>query len=117
MPNVWGQIIQIYPASFTSPIEIAQINIKEKIEKHDVFILLFTDANLRNFDNGFTDFVYNSIYGLNKNSKQGRIDFYINQIKNTPDWFEIIKNQAKNKNKTIDEALKENAEYMVYKGG
>ena len=110
----WYYNKQVYPESFTQEKAVDQINMEEELAKNDVFILLFTDANLHNFDYGFTDLAYNSFFGLSQTQKKDRITFYINKIKNTPEWMESIKKQAEEQGKTLEQAIKENAEYMVF---
>ncbi|NMC98602.1 MAG: YfhO family protein, partial [Bacteroidales bacterium] len=53
-------------------------------------------------------------YLLLKCSKEIFVEEYIREIKNSVEWFNFIKNDAKKLNKPIDEVIKANAEYMYY---
>lgn len=109
----WYYNNQVYPESYDKPTSVSELNIAEVVRDNDIFIALFTDANMHNFDYGLTDLLYNHFFGLPEEQKHVRVKFYIDKIKNSPDWLEKIKIQAKEQNKTVDEMIKANAEYMV----
>lgn len=99
-----------YPdGSVKSPYEI---DLEQEIAKTDVFLLLFTDANLHNFDYGFTRDLYHYFIGQNS-ATDDRIKHYIKAIKNNTEWLNSVKKQAKEQNKPLDKMILENAEYMV----
>jgi hypothetical protein len=54
----WYYNKQIYPDSYTTPLEVKDIDIRAKAEENDVIILLSTDANLYKFAFGFIDQLY-----------------------------------------------------------
>ncbi len=64
----WYYNKQIYPDSYTTPVNVKDINIIEEVEKNDVVILLSTDANLNKFAFGFIDQLYDSYFNSNQNS-------------------------------------------------
>lgn len=116
----WFYNKQIYPDSYTTPVNVDAINIIEQVEKNDVVILLSTDANLYKFAFGFIDQLYDGYFNLNQNAhskkgaKEERIQFYIHAIKETPEWIESIKKKASEENIPLDEAIRKDAEYMVW---
>lgn len=116
----WFYNKQIYPDSYTTPVNVDDINIVEQVEKNDVVILLSTDANLYKFAFGFIDQLYDGYFSLNQNeiskkgAKEERVQFYIRAIKETPEWIESIKKKASEENIPLDEAIRKNAEYMVW---
>ncbi|MBL31374.1 MAG: hypothetical protein CMP62_01420 [Flavobacteriales bacterium] len=54
----WFYNKQIYPHSYTAPLNVEDVNLKAHIETNDIIILLSTDANLPKFAFGFIDQVY-----------------------------------------------------------
>ena len=116
----WFYNQQIYPDSYQDPINVDDINIRKEVEKNDVILLISTDANLYKFAFGFIDVLYDSYFNSNKNSikekrkREERVLFYINSIKNTPEWMESLKKQAKEEKTLIEDVIKKNAEYMVW---
>lgn len=123
----WFYNQQIYYHNQPASLNVEDINIIEEVEKHDVVILLSTDANLYKFAFGFIDQLhaaYNNPQEQNKKNKvevevkkqtkEERIRGYIHAIKETPEWFENIKQQAKEKNISLEQALRDNAEYMIW---
>ncbi len=116
----WFYNKQIYPDSYTTPVNVDDINIVEQVEKNDVVILLSTDANLYKFAFGFIDQLYDGYFNSNQNAiskkgaKEERIQFYIHAIKETPEWIESIGKKASEENIPLDEAIRKDAEYMVW---
>lgn len=116
----WFYNKQIYPDSYTTSVNVDDINIIEEVEKNDVVVLLSTDANLCKFAFGFIDQLHDAYSNSNqgsvgaKNAREERIQFYIHAIKETPDWMESVKQQASNENISLEKAIRKNAEYMVF---
>ena len=57
--HFWYYNKEIYPESFSSPTETSQINLKEELDKHDVIVLLATEATLSGLGWGFIENTYN----------------------------------------------------------
>lgn len=116
----WYYNEQIYPNTFVSPLNVSDIDIVKEVEKNNVVLLLATDANLYKFAFGFIDQLYDGYFKSGKGSEQKSIDkeqrirAYIHSIKETPHWLNQIKAQAKKENISLDEALRKNAEYMLW---
>ena len=115
----WFYNQQIYPDSYHKSKKVADVNIKKEVQKNDVIILMLTEANLFRFAFGFIDQLYDAYINYDiekiKTEKEARIQAYIHAIKETPEWFKNIKEQAKKQNITLEEALRKNANYMVWK--
>jgi hypothetical protein len=56
--HFWYYNKQIYPDSYQSPIETSQINLKDEIAKHDVIIIMATEATLHGFGWEFIENTY-----------------------------------------------------------
>jgi hypothetical protein len=65
----WYYHKKIYPQSFKKELLVENVDLKSRIEKQDVIILMSTDATLEKFTFGFIDDVYN-IYFSNDNPNQ-----------------------------------------------
>lgn len=57
----WYYFKERYPQQFRTPSPVSGINLSQEIEKHNVVVLICTDANLPRFGFGFIDEVYASI--------------------------------------------------------
>lgn len=116
----WYYNKQIYPDSYKTPLKVEEIDIVESVEKNDIIILMSTDANLYKFAFGFIEQLSNGYEdkGEDPNSetvkKEKRIAHYIHSIKETPEWFKSVKEEAIKTSKTLDEVLRKHAEYMVW---
>ncbi len=91
--------------------------LRKNMLSHDVVLLCVTEANLSTL---FT-FAETALTWLDPNNpeylksqikRKERIDFYKNQIKGNPNWIEMVKKKAKEKNATLEEAIQLDAEYM-----
>ena len=114
----WFYNKQIYPDSFEKRISVSDIDIKNKVKKNDVVILLSTDANLYKFAFGFIDQLHDAFFNegvLSNNSEEAKIQSYVKTIKASPEWLEKIKLKAKDKNIPLETAIRKDAEYMVWK--
>lgn len=52
----------IYPDAYKEMIKVKDVNLKTEVEKNDVIILMYTDANLPVFANGFINDLYKVYY-------------------------------------------------------
>jgi hypothetical protein len=57
--HFWFYNQQIYPDSYQSLKVTSQVNLREEIDKHDVIILMATEASLPNLGWGFIENMYN----------------------------------------------------------
>lgn len=85
--------------------DISEIDITQEIEKTDFVIILATELNLNWFPFGF-----NEKYSTVDESEILKIEI---EIKNTPQWFELIKKQATQRNLSVEQILRENAIYTL----
>lgn len=118
--SFWYYHKRIFPISYTTPTDVSDINIIEALEENDVVVLLSTDANLYKFAFGFIDQVYEAYATMdqlpaNKHSDEARLQFYIQLIKNDAKWLASIQQKAEKKQLPIEEAIRKNAQYMVWK--
>ena len=114
----WYYNQQIYPDSYDNPLNVSDVDIISEVEKNNVIIMISTDANLYKFPFGFIDQLYNAYFDKEKkliNETEKRLLFFIKTIKETPDWLKHVEEQAKTSKISIEKAIRQNAEYMVWK--
>jgi hypothetical protein len=116
--HFWFYNQQIFPESFDKPIETSQINLKDEILKHDVIIIMGTEATLPKFGWGFIENAYNEFHGISSKLKHDeafmkKVYTLINYIKTDANWYNLIKGKAAKQNITIDSALKIDAIWQI----
>lgn len=117
----WYYYKQVFPKINNKNPDISELNIYNEILKQNVIFVMNTDCNLSYFSSGFIDdayIIFNK--GINYyNQVKDSLDYEkqvmitINNIKGQKEWFNKIKNQAKQLNLDIDTVLRLNAEYML----
>ncbi|MCC6691041.1 MAG: hypothetical protein IT235_05865 [Bacteroidia bacterium] len=109
-PRYWYYFKEFYAAdSYMKTIDV--INFEDEINKNDIIILMATEANLAKFPWGFIEKM-NEIY-LSKDARERKIKKLIDQIVQSPEWFDKIKKSAIAKNISLDSMLRSNAIYMI----
>lgn len=112
----WYYSKQIYPDSYDKPVTVDEINFKKEIEKNDVILLMSTDALLGKFAYGFIELAFDAYFGDSTsefNNFEASVKHYENAIRNTPEWLEKVKEKAIEKNISLDEMIRKDAEYMA----
>ena len=85
----------------------------EVIEDADIVIAMFTTAYLtRSYMCGFIPFALQQLQNGGNNDEEA-IALIIQDIKNTPEWYQSVAKQAEQHGITIEESLRNNAEYLL----
>ncbi len=107
----------IYTGSDEKMRMVKDIDIKTEVEKKELILLLYTEANLRLFSYNFIEELYSVYfsenYALEKEQTEEKVLAYIKKIKSSPDWFALMQKQAKERKVTLETVIRQNAEYMV----
>ncbi len=116
--HFWYYNRQIYPDYYNNSLETGSINIRDEINRHDVIIIMATDANLPGFGWGFIENVYNMFSGKNnKNIHDSafmkKVKNLINYIKTDEKWYKAVQEKAKNKNIPVDSMLMVDAMWQI----
>ena len=77
--------------------------------------MFFSEMNLINFDYGFSNLLYIHLFTSGDEKQKNRFEFYIESIKNSPEWMQQIKKQAEELKMPLEEVIRENAIFMVNK--
>jgi hypothetical protein len=90
--------------------------LRDDILHHDFVILMATEINISDFflfpENALSWFGLGDSAG---DDRVARIQHYIDAIYKNPEWLNNIKGQMKKANKSLEELIRDNAEYMERK--
>jgi hypothetical protein len=116
--DFWYYNKQIYSANDQNQLETNQVNIKEQIEKHDIIIIMATDANLYGFGWGFIERLCNYFHGIPEEpihdaEFMNKVKIARNGIKDNREWFNAVIEKAKNKKISVDSMLTLDAIWAV----
>lgn len=114
----WYYNKQIYPDNLKDSAYVDEATIISEVEKNDVVVLMSTDRNLFKFAYGFIDQLHKAYFGESEvilSVKEKRIRHFIKSIRSSPNWMRSIEKKAIKENIAFDEAIRNNAEYMVWK--
>lgn len=116
--SFWYYNKEVYPDSFKKMTHVEDMySMYQEVKKHNVVLLLFTDANLKEFAYGFVERLYDEFNNDGIRKREARIAKIIEDIYNTPEWLTSIKKQAKKDGITLEEALRRNAIYSMQTEG
>jgi hypothetical protein len=119
--DFWHYNKDVYSNHKNTPTNTTDLNLKDEIEKNKTIILLCTDGNYHQLGFGFIDQAYNLYFKPNF-TKNNAVDIeklngYIKDIKQNPQWLEVVKNKAKKNGIDLETAIRLDAEYMIYMEG
>ncbi len=95
--------------------DVANVNLKEFINKHEVVMLMCTEATICNFPFDFDTKVYN-LYCTKLADPvlyKQQLEAIKNNIRSTPEWIKAIEEKAKAANISLEEQLNIDADYMI----
>ncbi len=99
---------QIYPESFEKSLTSDQIDLKSEIEKHDIIIIMATEANLRNFGWEFIDKASDKFVGvpiIHNAAFNLKVSETITNIRNDKKWHELIQQKALERGISLDSMM------------
>ncbi len=116
--HFWFYNKQIYPDSFKEPLSTDQINLIEEISKHDVIIIMATEATLPGLGWGFIEQAFNSYTNPDLESKN-RMNYWLEVeemkriIRADSLWMNLVIKKAADKNIDVDSMLVLDAKYVI----
>lgn len=108
--HFWYYNKQVYPESFKQELFADQLNIGDEIQKHDVIVIMATEATLRKISWGFIEEAEKFYKGI-KTSPERDTEYYkkikeiIASIKTNPQWLEDSGTRAQEKGISLDSSL------------
>jgi SGNH hydrolase-like domain, acetyltransferase AlgX len=107
----WYYGKDVYPQTFTKPMNIGELNFLETVNRQNIIIFLQTNAGYGNLGYDFIDRLYAEL-----EPSHSQIIFYENQIRNSKTWLDNIQKSAEEQHLPLDEVIREAAIYMVNQG-
>lgn len=119
--HFWFYNKQIYPNNDNTPTETSIFDLKDEIDKHDVIIIMATEATLPALGWGFIENVYNHFKGIKSKEKfdaefQTKVTNLRNQIKRDKEWLKKIEEKAASRKISVDSMLTIDAIWMIERG-
>ena len=116
--HFWFYNKQIYPDSFKKPISTDQVNLIEEINKHDVIMLMATEATLPGLGWGFVEQAFNSFTNPDLERKKRlsyrlEVDEMKRMIRADSSWMNLVIKKAAAKNIDVDSMLSLDAKYVI----
>lgn len=108
--HFWYYNNQVYPESSTQELLVENLDLKTEIDKHDVFVIMATEATLRKISWGFTEeveklFKGKSIQKPKMKRDNLKIKSFIDFIKKDEKWIQDARKRAAEKNISLDSML------------
>lgn len=94
---------------------VKDVDLKEQLFNQDVIILFATESNYQVFPFGFLEQFYRKCLPSSPESRQVKLERYIDDIRNNRDWFKSIVEKAIHNGCSVNEQLRLDAQFMVDK--
>lgn len=107
----WYYNKEMYPESFSSPLQVSEVDYAAKIRQADVIVIMHAEATLHKFGGGFVDMCYDTYYKPDKRKEQ--LQEMKEKIKGTPAWFKEISEKAQKRGLSQDSMLTLDAIYRL----
>lgn len=119
--HFWFYNQQVYPETFTKQLTTSELNLKEQLMKHDVVVIMATEANLPNLGWGFVEKAARVFSPTPEEQQKADFDQKVkaltDYIKTDKAWLEAIRKKADAKNISLDSMVLLDAIYMVRNPG
>ncbi len=104
----WYYNKDVYPETFNAPKSTSQLNYLKDVLSQDLVVLIQTNAAYGNVGYGFVEQAWEGL-----NSGSDRVKEFENNIRNSPEWLDKVKQKAKDNKVSLDEQIHRDAVYMV----
>ncbi len=116
--HFWYYNKQIYPDSYHAPLETSQVNLQEEIDRHDLFIIMATEATLPDLGWGFIENTYDHFKGVERQTIpdaefQKKVNDLRNYIKTDKEWMKHIEQKATENQVSVDSMITLDAIWQV----
>ena len=110
--DYWYYNKKVYPYQNNDPpMYVDKSNLRDKLEKYDVVMLMVSEINLHC---GFWNFADESFLAFHPEIKDPLLYGIENEIRNDRTWFRFMVNKARLKKKALEDVIREDAEYTFY---
>jgi hypothetical protein len=107
----WYYNIEMYPESYFSVKHVYNSDYETAIKESDVIILMYSEANLSKFGNGFIEMLYETYFEPGKRAIE--INAMKKTIRSSPEWYSSIRQEAVVNGLSVDSMLTLNAIYTL----
>jgi hypothetical protein len=119
--HFWFYNQQAFISGSNVQTDVDLLDLEKEISKHDVFIIMATEANLPNFGWSFIENTYDLFKGIKQQKIsdaefQERVVNLINYIKTDEGWLEQIRKKAKINNVSVDSMITLDAIWQIQHG-
>ncbi|MCX6242225.1 MAG: hypothetical protein NTX43_10505 [Bacteroidetes bacterium] len=104
----WYYNKDVYPETFDAPKSTGQLNYIKDVLSQDLVVLIQTNAGYGNVGYGFVQQAWQEM-----GEGSDRVKEFETQIRNSPEWFEKIKQKAAQNNVPLDEQVHRDAVFMA----
>jgi len=117
--HFWYYNQQIYPDSYHAPLETSQVSLQEEIDRHDLFIVMATEATLPDLGWGFIENTYDHFKGIEQHADyadpefQKKVNDLRNYIKTDKEWMKHIEEKAAKNRVSVDSMITLDAIWQV----
>jgi hypothetical protein len=110
--DYWYYNKKVYPYQNNNPpMYVDKSNLREKLEKYDVVMLMVSEINLHC---GFWNFADEAFLSFHPEIKDPLLYGIENEIRNDREWFRFMVNKARLHDRPLAEMIYEDAEYTFY---
>jgi len=108
----WYYNNKIYPyQNHNPPPYVDKSNLREKLKKFDVILLMVSEINLHC---GFWNFADEAFLAFHPEIRDDHVYTNENQIRNERSWFKFLVQKAKSLDRPLDEMIRNDAEYTFF---
>lgn len=118
--HFWYYNRQVYPESATKELLAEDLDLGDQVNKHEVFIIIATEATLHHIGWGFIENAENYYKGritkkeaVIKTAYQIRLEELVSHIKNDKQWFKDTKKRARERGFSLDSMLVLEAKWHI----
>jgi len=104
----WYYNKDVYPETFNAPKSTNQLNYIKEVLSQDLVVLIQTNAGYGNVGYGFVQQAWQEM-----GEGSGLVKEFETQIRNSPEWFEKVKQKAAQGKITVDEQVHLDAVFMA----
>jgi hypothetical protein len=110
--DYWYYNKKVYPCQNNNPPKyVDKSNLRDKLKKFDVVLLMVSEINLHC---GFWNFADEAFLAFHPEIKDPLLYGIENEIRNDREWFRFMVNKARLQERPLEEIIRDDAEYTFY---
>ncbi len=116
--HFWYYNNQVYPDSFQASVDVSKLDLAAEIDKHDIFMVMATEATIPNLGWGFIENLYFHFKGIKRTQGRSpdflkRLEAFKAYIKADAGWMAGIVKRAEKSNLSVDSVIAIDAIWQV----